>query len=183
MISSSSFDSLGCHHGHTPLLQDSKLNCLSVQTDLLLSFRFCFWKWCHSLFYCLTMDKLWRRNLLLKWFLQVAPLPSLLSSILCERQWKLKIKKDFISFKAKNMWFVEHILFSKRRKSPRENWARANRKTLKWLKMITNLVLETWNWKVLKHMWSVEHILFSKRLDFQAKTQSWKSRMIRWNEL
>ena len=169
MISSSSFDSLGCHHGHTPLLQDSKfyLNFLSVQTDLLLSFRFCFWKWCHSLFYCLTMDKLWRRNLLLKWFLQVAPLPSLLSSILCERQWKLKIKKDFISFKAKNMWFVEHILFSKRRKSPRENWARANRKTLKWLKMITKF-----NFRNLKLKSHEEYLIYRT---FFVKQKTWFS--------
>ena len=61
-------------------------------------------------------------------------------------------------------------------KSTHENWARGNRETLKWLKMLTKSNFRNLKLKSHEEYICIEHILLSKRLDFQARSQSQKSR-------
>jgi len=62
------------------------------------------------------------------------------------------------------------------KKLTRENRARGNRKTLKWLKMIIKSNLRTLKLKSHEEYLIYKTYLLSKGLDFQARSQSQKRR-------
>ena len=59
-----------------------------------------------------------------------------------------------------------------------KNWAWVIRKYFNWLFGWLNLVLETWNEKLMKNTWSIEAKILQKNLEIQA---NFKVRFLRRN--
>ena len=64
-------------------------------------------------------------------------------------------------------------------KSQNQNWARVIRKIFYGLFRYLNLILGTWNQKLIQNSWSIEAKILQENLEIQA---SFKVRFLRWND-
>ena len=60
-----------------------------------------------------------------------------------------------------------------------KSWARVIRKYFNWWFWYLKLMLETWNWKLIKNTWFIEAKILDQKLEIQAH---FKVRFIRRND-
>ena len=97
--------------------------------------------------------------------------------------WWFSSQNNFCSMSEKMLNFYFMLKINKcgkiEKNRAKKNWARVIRKYINWGFWHQNLILETWNWKLIKNTWSIKGKILKKYLKIQA---SLKVRFLQRND-